>query len=207
MGLYIKFSAKDLGYPKKVPSVITDKNGKSKVIMVSVDYTRAFEAFPKIFELEAKRIVPVDTGYLRSTIKAGIEGKAYDDMFCWAEATAEYAQYVEYGTWKMRAQPYFHPALNKALKQFHILAIQAINEAQLSGQMTSSNKNKRGNNKSGGSAIGGAPSLKVLGLMTGIFVVLFPLLANLYGIVHLLDYEGTNNGSSFSTNSPNITIT
>ena len=207
MGLYVKFDAKDLGYPKKVPTVITGKNGKPKVVKVPVDYTRAFEAFPKAFESEAKRIVPVDTGYLRSTIKADIEGKTYDDMFCWAEATAEYAQYVEYGTWKMRAQPYFQPALNKALKQFHILAIQAINEAQRSGQMTSNNTNKRGSNKAGGLSMGGAPSLKQLALMTGAFIVLFPLLVNLYGIFHLLDYEGTNRGSSFSTNSPNITIT
>lgn len=107
----------------------------------------------------------------------------------------------------MRAQPYFQPALNKALKQFHILAIQAINEAQRSGQMTSNNTNKRGSNKAGGLSMGGAPSLKQLALMTGAFIVLFPLLVNLYGIFHLLDYEGTNRGSSFSTNSPNITIT
>ena len=31
-----------------------------------------------------------------------------------AEATADYAQYVEYGTWCCPAQPYFNPAVDSA---------------------------------------------------------------------------------------------
>ena len=57
----------------------------------------------------AKRIVPVDTGYLRSTIGREKEGSSRYVV----EATADYASYVEFGTRKMAAQPYLRPALER----------------------------------------------------------------------------------------------
>ncbi|MBQ0088117.1 MAG: HK97 gp10 family phage protein [Prevotellaceae bacterium] len=63
-------------------------------------------------ERDAKINAPVDTGALRnsiaSTVETGsgvIEGIVYTPL--------EYAPYVEYGTWKMKAQPFMGPALNQ----------------------------------------------------------------------------------------------
>ena len=53
-----------------------------------------------------------------------------DDWSITAEADADYAQYVEYGTWKMDAQPYFAPALNQAWDETSYLFEEAINQAQ-----------------------------------------------------------------------------
>lgn len=82
-------------------------------ININMDWAPACKAFVKTFLEEATKLVPVDTGYLRSTIKAGTDGYR-----CWAEASADYAEYVEYGTWCMEAQPYFEPALEKAMQVF-----------------------------------------------------------------------------------------
>jgi HK97 gp10 family phage protein len=58
----------------------------------------------------AKRLCPVDTGRLRSSISwavqiggEGIVGRVGTDV--------EYAPYVEFGTSRMRAQPYLRPAI------------------------------------------------------------------------------------------------
>lgn len=63
--------------------------------------------------------VPVDTGNLRRTIGYEITDKG---MGCKVGANihgnAEYASYVEYGTRKQKAQPYFNPAFDKAEKEF-----------------------------------------------------------------------------------------
>ncbi len=56
---------------------------------------------------EAKRIVPVDTGYLRSQIFVREESFNKFEIV----ADTHYAGFVEYGTWKMIARPYIRPAL------------------------------------------------------------------------------------------------
>ena len=52
---------------------------------------------------------PVDTGYLRSTAFSEITD---DDVFI--GFNAPYASYLEFGTYKMEAQPYLRPALDEA---------------------------------------------------------------------------------------------
>lgn len=52
---------------------------------------------------------PVDTGYLRSTAFSEITD---DDVII--GFSAEYASYLEFGTYKMQAQPYLRPALDEA---------------------------------------------------------------------------------------------
>jgi HK97 gp10 family phage protein len=52
---------------------------------------------------------PVDTGYLRSTAFIQETG---DDVQIGFEAP--YASYVEFGTYKMAAQPYLRPAFDEA---------------------------------------------------------------------------------------------
>jgi HK97 gp10 family phage protein len=60
----------------------------------------------------ARTIVPVDTGYLQSTIYHKVD----DDNFG-AElgATADYAAFVELGTSRMAAEPFIRPALEAML--------------------------------------------------------------------------------------------
>lgn len=56
---------------------------------------------------EAKRIVPVDTGKLRSNIF--VREHAFNDFEI--VAATDYASYVEHGTVNMVARPYIRPAL------------------------------------------------------------------------------------------------
>jgi len=57
---------------------------------------------------DAKALAPVDTGALRSSIQAvSIEAGKEADV----EVNVSYAAYVEYGTYKMAAQPYLSPAV------------------------------------------------------------------------------------------------
>lgn len=59
----------------------------------------------------AKRLAPVDTGRLRSSIvdEMGAEG---DDLVARIGTDVEYAAYVELGTSRAGAQPYLRPALD-----------------------------------------------------------------------------------------------
>ena len=68
----------------------------------SVEYDSQIENALGEFQNEARALCPIRTGNLVSSIS----GTATGDGFT-AEATADYAEYVEYGTWKMSAQPYF----------------------------------------------------------------------------------------------------
>jgi HK97 gp10 family phage protein len=61
-------------------------------------------------ERGAKRLCPVDTGRLRSSITHGL---AHDVIGLYAEvgSNVEYAIYVELGTRRAHAQPFLRPAL------------------------------------------------------------------------------------------------
>lgn len=109
MGLYVEFDVGDYGLVSETEALVADM----VPIFINMKWAPACEAFVKTFKEEAIKLVPVDTGYLRSTIDAGTDGYR-----CWAEVSAEYAEYVEYGTWFMGAQPYFEPALKKAMQAF-----------------------------------------------------------------------------------------
>ena len=121
MGLYVEFDISDYGYVSEVQGDIADMFP----IYAVMDFAPACEAFVKTFIEEAQRLVPVDTGYLRSTINATTDG-----FHCSAEATAEYAEYVEYGTFRMEAQPYFTPALEKAMGVFTKIADDIVNQTE-----------------------------------------------------------------------------
>lgn len=55
----------------------------------------------------AENMVPVDTGFLRSTVFVRYAGNDVEVGF-----EAPYASYVEFGTYKMVAQPFLRPALD-----------------------------------------------------------------------------------------------
>lgn len=101
MGLYCEFDViNDFGYLDE-----------TEEYSIMPDYSDGNEIFISVFLRTARELVPVDTGYLRSTIQADSDG----DSFCYCKTDCEYAQYVEYGTYKMDAQPYFEPAIETAL--------------------------------------------------------------------------------------------
>ena len=121
MGLYVEFDISDYGYGSEVQGTVVDMFP----VYTTMDFTPACEAFVKTFIEVATELVPVDTGYLRSTINATTDG-----FHCSAEATAEYAEYVEYGTFRMEAQPYFTPALAMAMSVFIQIADEIVNQTK-----------------------------------------------------------------------------
>jgi HK97 gp10 family phage protein len=58
---------------------------------------------------QAENNCPVDTGFLRSTVFVQEVGNDVEIGF-----SAEYASYVEFGTYKMAAQPFLRPAFDEA---------------------------------------------------------------------------------------------
>lgn len=119
MGLLCEFDPTDLGCPEYLEQEVLDET-----IIEYVDYTSACIAFVQTFLKVARLEVPVDTGYLRSTLSADTDG-----WECKAWTDCEYAQYVEYGTWRQRAQPYFEPAIEEGIAAFLEEAGIAIDEA------------------------------------------------------------------------------
>ena len=90
------------------------------------DYSRGCEVFRQTFLAWANELVPVDTGYLQSTITASYKNnRVYCETYC------EYAQYPEYGTWCQPEQPYFRPAIEIALEQAFPQWINAYYEAEM----------------------------------------------------------------------------
>jgi len=77
----------------------------------------------------AKLFVPVDTGYLRSTIGPPVvQGSAASaSAEVSVSATAEYAIYVEFGTRHMAPRAYMGPALDQVSPEF-VAAVKAISD-------------------------------------------------------------------------------
>jgi HK97 gp10 family phage protein len=74
---------------------------------ISQTVTDWLETMGQIVTEEMKGLCPVDTGALQESIDYLVSGT--DLTF---EATEPYAGFVEYGTSKMAAQPYFNPPLD-----------------------------------------------------------------------------------------------
>lgn len=68
------------------------------------------------FRIEGRAKVnsPVDTGFLRNSITSRMVSKLQAQV----EVGAEYGIHVEYGTYKMGAQPYLRPAVSWAKQGF-----------------------------------------------------------------------------------------
>lgn len=100
MGLLFNMSVQDLGYTLSTVDIV-----------LYPKYAEGCRVFCDTFIAEAQIRCPVKTGFLRSTISASTDGTSMTCM-----AGADYAQYVEYGTSRQSAQPYFEPALQIALE-------------------------------------------------------------------------------------------
>lgn len=181
MGLYVSFTPESLGYPLTLTQEILGEE-----VVVDVDYAAACEAFVSTFLETARSACPVRTGYLLSTINARTNG-----FMCEAEATAEYAQYVEYGTWKMAAQPFFTPAVEKGIAAFQAVAGEALDEAQeMLQDICKSIIEAAQATFSDGSFLGDMGGILMGGLMLWL---MFPILVNLYGIMKTLSPDDANN--------------
>lgn len=99
MGLLAEFDIiSDFGYPEELPYGIVP------------DYSFGNSIFISTFNTVVNSLVPVDTGYLMSSITATNDGSSFS-----VYTDCEYAQYPEFGTWCQAAQPYFTPALEEAI--------------------------------------------------------------------------------------------
>lgn len=78
------------------------------------------------YEVEAKIKAPVDTGNLRKNIGYDLDPSGKDvELF----SNAPYSGFVEFGTRYQRAQPYFMPAIRKAIRQLNLELKLLINNA------------------------------------------------------------------------------
>ena len=81
---------------------------------------------------DAKRLAPVDTGALRASGRVEKKGRAERHIVFGGQGTGvDYAEYVEYGTLYMEAQPYLRPAMMKAQMTMKAEAFKQLNEAML----------------------------------------------------------------------------
>lgn len=195
MGLIAVVTGDDLELPTELTGtaivpVDSDANGEDDVawnnetteVTVEIDYSDAFAEFASAFQSIAIDLVPVDTGYLQSTISSSSDGWSMT-----AYADAEYAQYVEFGTWKMAAQPYFAPALSMAWDEAAPAFEQAIASAQeeLQAQIASIQEGLGDDPDTGfgGSFLGG-----LLGTILGAIVV--GLIQGFFGLLSSGGYRG-----------------
>lgn len=210
MGLRAVITGDDLELPTELTGtaivpIDSDSNGVDDVmwnnetteVTVEIDYSDAFAEFASAFQSIATDLVPVDTGYLQSTISS-----SSDDWSMTAYADAEYAQYVEFGTWKMAAQPYFAPALAAAWDEAAPAFDQAIANAQqdLQSQIDSIQEGLGDNPDTG---FGGGSFLEdLLGMIVGAIIV--GLIRGFFDMLSSGDYHdrgtsgnGISGGGSF----------
>lgn len=101
MGLYTDINAYDFGFAPFLPmGVIADYSAGNSILLDT-------------FVSQARANVPVRTGNLM----ASITGAIGEDGTCMLYTDCEYAPYVEYGTWKAPAQPFFEYAVEEAVQQ------------------------------------------------------------------------------------------
>ena len=85
-------------------------------VLKEFDNIGNIDVFPPIkdgatmIQRTAKELVPRRTSYLYNHITVTVNKR---DKWCLIKASAEYAIYVEFGTYKMKAQPYFVPAVTR----------------------------------------------------------------------------------------------
>ena len=74
---------------------------------------------------KASRKAPVgETGYLHNSIHSEMEAEFTADVY----VDAEYGIYVEFGTYKMAAQPYLVPAVEETAAEFEAALAKVIAE-------------------------------------------------------------------------------
>lgn len=197
MGLRANINAMDQGFP------MTADVGN---ISVPVDYSEAAEAFKAMFLDVARQLVPVRTGYLKSTIAAEIGEASIGEVT--AEASAEYAQYVEFGTYRQMAQPYFIPAIEAALEEWGLAAQKAYEEALEEAQAAyEAEQAQQQSQEAGGAPVGGGllGGLALLGLLL-IFTIFIEGIKSMFNDTDSRRGSRLAQGDLGSTLFPNIEI-
>lgn len=134
----------DLNYPSATPA-----------LGLYIDYGDGCDAFLDTFFDIAYDLCPVDTGELIGSIDGFTDGEGIE-----VYADTDYAQYVEYGTSKMEAQPYFRPAIAGAFRIAKHEWQDAVDEAmEEEAQILAELSGKEGEEDEGGLA----------GLVLGLF--------------------------------------
>lgn len=67
-------------------------------------------------QTRAKRLCPVDTGRLRSSIQTTMPFRRGNNLVVSVGSNVNYARFVEEGTRYMKAKPYLRPALEQELR-------------------------------------------------------------------------------------------
>lgn len=106
-------------------SVVEDLGFPAMIGLTFCDYSLGCDVFVDTFLEAATDMVPVDTGALQGSIDSWTDGEEIECV-----AGEEYAPYVEYGTYKMEAQPYFEPALLEAYEAALPYWQDAVDDAQ-----------------------------------------------------------------------------
>ena len=200
MGLRANINAMDQGFP------MTANVGD---ISIPVDYSEAAEIFKTIFLDVARELVPVRTGYLKSTIAAEIGEASIGEVT--AEASAEYAQYVEFGTYRQIAQPYFIPAIEAALEEWGLAAQkaykEALEEAQAAYEAEQAQQQSQGAGGAGGAPVGGGflGGLAMLGLLL-IFTIFIEGIKSMFNDTDSRQNSRLAQGDLGSALFPNIEI-
>ena len=88
-----------------------------------IDMAAVFAAAGEAVADEARTMCPVDTGNLRDSIAVSA-----GDSGAQISANTDYAAYVEFGTYKMAAQPFLVPALINSADKIVAAAAKAIGE-------------------------------------------------------------------------------
>ena len=90
-----------------------------------IDYSDAVREAIDEFMDAATSDVPVDTGTLQASISCEEEYMGFT-----AYADTNYAEYVEYGTYKMDAQPYFEDNLESVASELHANCVEIWRDAE-----------------------------------------------------------------------------
>lgn len=169
MGLLAEFTMEDLGYADS-----TEELG------VFIDYSYGCEVFAETFLKVAQDLVPVDTGRLLGSIEASASSDG-----CTCITRCEYAEYVEYGTCYMGAQPYFEPALMAALDAAIPYWDEAVEEAleeeeELLEEMEEAERGGRNRQERGGFrlTLGGFLGLIIGAIIVGLIQGFFNMLSS-----------------------------
>ena len=88
-----------------------------------IDMAAVFGAAGEAVADAARELCPVDTGRLRDSIAVSADNNGAE-----ISADTDYAAYVEFGTWKSAAQPFFVPALLNSADKIAAAAARAIGE-------------------------------------------------------------------------------
>lgn len=97
----------------KVDSDAFMRDLRAHMAVMVVESENALRATGYAVQNAARMLCPVDTGRLRSSIfsRSGRDSRGY---FVEIGTNVSYAAFVEFGTFKSRAQPYLIPALAQA---------------------------------------------------------------------------------------------